>query len=651
MLNNLTVKAKLSVGNAILLLCLLGFSGYFYLGLTSTINNTQALKNYIFDQAKNGSSLLMVKNITIRDQLQKDYQLRADQGIKSKFKQLDAEFEKLLAAAKKEADQQQAGLLGELSAANSKLTQIIETQMFPLVDDKLSSANIVNNQVGPLLEKMSVDLTEFAIKDSDSELVSISSRLTQKLLASRAYFNLYMSTGSATLLERSELEVAGIYYQLTEMKKIASRQKSIPLKQLRELTEQLEQEYIKIAAMNKRIDGANKVVSEQTQGINEKMLNQILSQWKSLDKDAAHTLETVSNLRQNGLLVILAIIIISLSIIWLIGDNITKGLKQLLLRLADISDGDGDLTKRVELKSRDEIGQLANSFNVFIDQIQNLVANSQRSSLEVESYANSNVSMAAESKAALEQQLGETNSISVSIEQLSASAKDISVDTAASSDIVNTANDSVNSGIKSSHSSVDSVEQLHIDINMTHEVIGSLSKEATAIGSVIGVIKAMTAQTNLLALNAAIEAARAGEAGRGFAVVADEVRSLANRTQGSALEIESIITSLQAQSDRAVSTIESSLKSAQINKDHVIDTQNSFTEIEQSLLRLKETMSSVASACDEQSQVTNQVSEKVTTVYALSQRSAEISDQSAKTSEQSASSIVQLNGILNQFRV
>ena len=651
MLNNLTVKAKLGLGNAILLLCLLGFSGYFYLGLTSTINNTQALKDYIFDQAKNGSSLLMVKNISIRDQLQKDYQLRVDQQIKSKFSQLGEEFEQLLAAAKTEADQEQASLLAELSAANSQLTQLIETEMFPLVDDKLTSANVVNNQVGPLLEKMSVDLTEFAIKDSDSELVSISSRLTQKLLASRAYFNLYLSTGSATLLERSELEVAGIYYQLTEMKKIASRQKSIPLQQLRTLTEQLEQEYIKIAAMNKRIDSRNKVISEQTQEISEKMLNQILSQWKSLDIDAGHTLETVSNLRQNGLLVILAIIIASLSIIWFIGDNITKGLQQLLARLADISDGDGDLTKRVELNSRDEIGQLANSFNNFIEQIQNLVANSQRSSSEVESFANSNVTMAAESKAALEQQLGETNSISVSIEELSASAKDISVDTAASSDIVNTANDSVNSGIKSSHSSVDSVEQLHTDINMTHEVIVTLAKEATAIGSVIGVIKAMTAQTNLLALNAAIEAARAGEAGRGFAVVADEVRSLANRTQGSALEIETIITSLQAESDRAVSTIESSLKSAQINKDHVINTQNSFTEIEQSLLQLKETMSSVASACSEQSQVTNQVSEKVATVYALSQRSAEISDQSAKTSEQSASSIVQLNGILNQFKV
>ncbi|MCJ8339596.1 MAG: methyl-accepting chemotaxis protein [Pseudomonadales bacterium] len=651
MLNNLSVKAKLSVGNAILLVCLLGFSGYFYLGLTSTINNTQALKNYIFDQAKNGSSLLMVKNITVRDQLQKDYQLRANQQIKTKFTQLGVEFEQLLSAAKTEADQQQASLLTELSTANSQLTQLIETQMFPLVDDKLTAASIVNNQVGPLLEKMSVDLTEFAIKDSDSELVSISSRLTQKLLASRAYFNLYLSTGSATLLERSELEVAGIYYQLIEMKKIASRQKSIPLKQLRELTEQLEQEYIKIAAMNKRIDSTNTVISEQTQGINEKMLNQILSQWKSLDKDAGHTLETVSNLRQNGLLVILAIIVASLSIIWFIGDNITKGLRQLLDRLVDISDGDGDLTKRVELNSRDEIGQLANSFNTFIEQIQNLVANSQRSSSEVEGYANSNVTMAVESKAALEQQLGETNSISVSIEELSASAKDISVDTAASNDIVNTANDSVNSGIKSSHSSVESVEQLHIDINMTHEVIGNLAKEATAIGGVIGVIKSMTQQTNLLALNAAIEAARAGEAGRGFAVVADEVRSLANRTQGSAQEIETIITNLQAESDRAVSTIESSLKSAQINKDHVIDTQNSFTEIEQSLLQLKETMSSVASACNEQSQVTNQVSEKVTTVYALSQRSAEISDQSAKTSEQSASSIVRLNGILNQFKV
>ena len=651
MLNKLTVRAKLAVGNILVLLLLLIFCGYFYINLSTTTANTSALKSYIHDQATNGSSLKMVNNITLRDQLRKDYLLSNDSAIKTQLSTLEEQFDELIAAALKQANEKQSIQLQELIKLNELLNEAINQQLFPLVDRKNITAGKINNELGPRLEKISADLTEFAIKDSDSVLISYSSRLIQKLLASRAYFNLYMNTNSSTLLERSELEVMGIYYQLEAMKKIAVRNKNIPLKELKVLTQDLEAQYNSTVMINDQILKVGQEITLQLKAINDKMLGQILGQWQALDEDAARTLNTVSALSINGLLLIGTIILANVFIMWFIARNITSGLNKLLLRLSDISEGDGDLTKRVILNSRDEIGQLADKFNDFIDQIQSLIAHSQRSSLDVDSFASDNVKMAAQSKTALENQLQETSDISQAIEQLSASADEISEDSDKSSSIVQSTSESVVHGQKSSHSSVDSVESLHSDISQTHEVIAKLASQASAIGGVVGVIKGMSEQTNLLALNAAIEAARAGEAGRGFAVVSDEVRSLANRTNGSVLEIENIITNLQNATNQAVALIDKSLQSANINKEHVLDTQERFNEIEQAVVELNEMMTSVTDACTTQSQVTSQVSDKVATVYALSKQSAELSDKSAQISLQSANSISELSGILNKFKV
>ncbi|MGB1238785.1 MAG: methyl-accepting chemotaxis protein [Pseudomonadales bacterium] len=647
----MSIRAKLNITNVVVLVGLLAFCGYFYWGLSSATTKTLQLKDYINDQATSGSSLLMVKNIVQRDQLQKDYQMQVNPQIKETLLASEHAFAELLAQGGADASEEQVELLRQLEGANAEMMAMIDQQMFPMIDQRQQMSAQVNNTIGPVLEKLATDLTEYGIRNGDTALTSIAARLTQKLLASRAYFNLYMTSGSATLLERSELEVEGIFYQLTDLQAHATLVPGLPVQQLHDNAEALRTLYADIVSVNGLIATTNKQIEHSTSQINQQLIDQILAQWRSLDADAAVALETISQLKQNGIALIAVIVLISTLVLWLVGNAILNGVNSLLLRVKDISEGEGDLTQRVMLNSKDEIGELADNFNGFIDKIQTLVASSQQSSKEVDGFASSNVDMAVESKSALDQQLQETNSISVSIEELSASALDISKDTQMSSSIVNQANSSVNTGLDSSRLTVSSVEDLHQNINASHSVIGNLAKETEEIGGVVDVIKTMTEQTNLLALNAAIEAARAGDAGRGFAVVADEVRSLATRTQSSALEIEAIITRLQSESARAVQTIESSLSSAEVSKTRVLQTQDSFNQIEQAIIELKEVMNSVDAACNQQSQVTSDVSKKVATVYSLSQHSAEISDKSAQTSQQSASSVVKLNQILNTFKV
>lgn len=651
MIKKLSVKGKLNTASAIIIVGLLSFCGYFYTSLTTSSASIGELKNYIHDQAKSGSSLLMVKNITKRDQLQKDYQLRSNQEIKTKLAELDAEFEKLISEAARDASTEQQALLTELATTNKTLKQLISGKIFPLTDEKNSSAATVNNLLGPSLEKIATDLTEFAIRKNNSELTSIASRLTQKLLASRAYFNLFLTSNSPTLLERSEIEVAGIFYQLDELKRLDERDLNIALGSVRQQAEQLRGLYKSIVDIEHKIVKSNQTIAEVTSIINNKLVNQILAQWKSLDRDAEVASEGITTLKQTGIIVILFIIVISTLVLLFVGNSIVRGLRQLLDRLIDISEGDGDLTQRVEIHSKDEIGELGDNFNKFVGKIQVLVASSQNSSQQVDGYATDNANMSQESKTALDQQLQETNAISVSIEELSASAIDIAKDTEASSTIADRANSSVHNGLETSASTVTAVEELHQNISESHHVIGNLAKETDAIGGVVDVIKTMTEQTNLLALNAAIEAARAGDAGRGFAVVADEVRSLANRTQSSALEIDNIIKRLQDESSKAVTTIESSLNRADVSKEKVLQTQESFTQIEQLIGELQTVMHSVGSACNQQSQVTNDVSDKVATVYTLSKQSSEIAERSAETSKLSANSVVVLNAVLNKFKV
>src|SRR5690606_27219187 len=195
------------------------------------------------------------------------------------------------------------------------------------------------------------------------------------------------------------------------------------------------------------------------------------------------------------------------------------------------------------------------------------------------------------------------------------------------------------------------IDQLSATIAQAVQVMQSLAQESTQLGSVLEVIRAIADQTNLLALNAAIEAARAGEQGRGFAVVADEVRMLAQRTQQSTAEIQSMIERLQGNSEAAVKVINASSQASQQTVEQARQAGESLSQIAASLRNLTGLNASIASATLQQSHVVEDINHNVTQAASLAQENAQAAEQSSEASQRLGQLAGQLNRLLGQFRV
>ena len=256
--------------------------------------------------------------------------------------------------------------------------------------------------------------------------------------------------------------------------------------------------------------------------------------------------------------VILVDFLLAIALFLLSRSLLTRPLQQVSDAMADIAHGESDLTKRMIIKREDEIGVLADQFNFFINRIQELVISIQSS---IEKLMDTSQVVAADAVQAnqfLDTQLSETNLVATAITEMAASAVEVAQNAQNTVEAAKDVGDKTEEVQKIVQNSVDSIGELSEQLNEAGVVISDLESDVGAIVSVVEVIRGVAEQTNLLALNAAIEAARAGEQGRGFAVVADEVRTLASRTQKSTEEINDMITKLQKGSQSAVTVVRES---------------------------------------------------------------------------------------------
>jgi len=350
-----------------------------------------------------------------------------------------------------------------------------------------------------------------------------------------------------------------------------------------------------------------------------------------------------------GILVALILIIV---ISWSIfRTTIAKRLDQMIKAMEEVASGDGDLTRRVTADGEDELARIGKAFNSFISDMHSSVQQISETYQHVDSLSNNLASISNETKDRLHQQQSQVEMVATAMHEMTASSHDISQTATHASDSAKSADHHVEEGKSVVTHAIDSINTLSNQVTETADVIKRLESDSEDIGSVLDVIRGIAEQTNLLALNAAIEAARAGEQGRGFAVVADEVRTLANRTQHSTEEIQRTIGRLQQGSKAAVDSMNRGKEQTVISVEHTEEVSKTLDAIAEAVSTIHDMNSSVAAATEEQSSVAEEINQNIANINTATNESVSGAQEVASTSDQLATASTQLKSLIERYKI
>lgn len=330
---------------------------------------------------------------------------------------------------------------------------------------------------------------------------------------------------------------------------------------------------------------------------------------------------------------------------------IKNSLEDIKNSMRSIAEEDGDLTRRIETTSKDEIGQMVYWFNTFIEKLQNAIKQTVDTALPLAETASHIKELTTQSQVIFNQQYESSNQAHSSVESMNQSVERISNNASNASTSANDAQQIANTGLDDVQKTINSIQALAQNIADSTETVVLLEQGSTKVNVVLDVIKGIAEQTNLLALNAAIEAARAGEQGRGFAVVADEVRSLASRTQESTEEINQILEELQVSAKEAVTKMESSRTQVNRSVEQAGDAGESLKTITDTVSGISQMNEEIAADTNQQIEISNHLVESVADIQEKTKQSNESSDELAAVSEKLAELASVLESITTQFKV
>jgi len=347
----------------------------------------------------------------------------------------------------------------------------------------------------------------------------------------------------------------------------------------------------------------------------------------------------------------IAIALLMALLVLLIARSIVRPLQETVHAMANIASGESDLTRTLDTHGQDEVTELARHFNGFTAKLRLVVSQLQVSASALAQSSTDLGNNASQAQERSQQQSQQMELVATAINEVTYGVQDVAKNAEHAASEMRDAEAQAQQGQVNIDGSLQQIDRLSATIDQAVEVIRTLAQESTQIGSVLEVIHSIAEQTNLLALNAAIEAARAGEQGRGFAVVADEVRLLAQRTQKSTAEIQSMIERLQGHSEAAVKVIGDSSRASQQTIEQAGLAGESLNAIGQALRNLNGLNASIASATLQQAHVVEDINQNVTQAAGLSHSTALAAEQSSAASLHLKELSEQLNGLLRQFRV
>jgi methyl-accepting chemotaxis protein len=347
--------------------------------------------------------------------------------------------------------------------------------------------------------------------------------------------------------------------------------------------------------------------------------------------------------------VVITLVVIAL-VSWLVG-FLFRDLNRVSLALEEIASGEGDLTQRLEPKSDDEIGQLAENFNRFVGNMHTMVLKLSEVSASLANQARQTASQAEERSARIQMQQDEINMVATAVNEMAAATQEIAGNADHTAQNSSEAVGACEHGTGQVTQTQSSIQNLAQEVQVATNVILELEEHGNSINAILSNIQGIAEQTNLLALNAAIEAARAGEQGRGFAVVADEVRVLSQRTHGSTQEIQQTIELLQGTTGKAVSIMNDSRSLAETSVDDANSAAASLTQIHAAVERISDMATQIASAAEEQASVTSEITRNTEGIRDVSNELADEAHQAAEQAAQLSELSHELENEISRFKL
>lgn len=405
-----------------------------------------------------------------------------------------------------------------------------------------------------------------------------------------------------------------------------------------------------VEAGNLLMKGANGFDSQSSRLVEEldKIKSSIDSQVSAASKNLLAS--ESSNMALNAYFLIAFALTIGV-VCWMLYSRVVPPMLNLRAALIDMNSGHGDLRRQLSKTHSDEVGDLVDEFNTFTGSFRTLVSQLKDFVREMDSATEQIYTVTEQTKHEMSAQQSETQQVAASINEMSSTVQEVANSASATAAATQQAQDESNNGRKVVGETMDAIHALAEEVKRAAGVIERLEKDSEQIGTVLYVIRDIADQTNLLALNAAIEAARAGEQGRGFAVVADEVRTLASRTQQSTQEIQNMIERLQTAAREAVQVMDHGSGRAETSVNQAAKAGQSLDAIADAVSTINGMSAQIASAAEEQSAAAEEISRNVESINKRAEHNAEGARRAAECTQNLKSLKDQLHGMVSEFNV
>lgn len=392
-------------------------------------------------------------------------------------------------------------------------------------------------------------------------------------------------------------------------------------------------------------------INKQYETIQEKMKTFQAARLNSFNTAFEMVVDNAESTGRTGIIIGVVTIVLLFAVAVPIALTAKRSLADLIASMKDIAQENGDLTVRIKTQSQDEIGELVHWFNNFIEKLQGVIKNVVETASPVADTANSIQGLSNQTIESFEKQSNAVVQSRQSVEEMSQSVADITRNAADAADAANNANQEAEQGREVVQQTVDGIKDLEQTVSSAAETINQLQEDTNRVNVVLDVIKGIAEQTNLLALNAAIEAARAGEQGRGFAVVADEVRNLASRTQESTEEINQMLEQLQSAAGKAVEMMDSSQSRVEASVESANQAGDRLSVITSTVNTISDMNGAIAVATEQQNTVAGLMVEQVEDIQHCADEASTASLEIASVSNQLNDLAAELADVTSKFKV